>query len=110
MASPPPTSSSVSAISSLPRRTSKRSQSIAFNLNQSGQWGVTPSATMPSLARTGVSGGFLSRMWGAARGQPIVHDKDAVQAQYDDRHGQGQSALKRLVLAHSRSASRGLDV
>lgn len=106
MASPP-------SVPSQPRRASKRSQSVAFNLHQSvgKQWsGVTPSTTMPTLPRTGVSGGFLSRMWGAARGQPIAQDIDK-DAEYDNRHGQGQSALRRLVLSHSRAAvSRGVEV
>ncbi|TFK74370.1 hypothetical protein BDN72DRAFT_789116 [Pluteus cervinus] len=55
---------------------------------------LTTSVTMPSIARPGVSGSFLSRMWGAAKGQQAASDIP-------------QSALKRLVLVHSRSNLRG---
>ncbi|KAJ7590625.1 hypothetical protein C8J56DRAFT_538331 [Mycena floridula] len=82
-------------------RRSKRSASIAVpGIGVPREWSVSSSVTMPSMARTGVSGGFLSRMWGSAKGQDKVTSE-------------GPSALKRLVMAHSRSSSRvigSLDV
>ncbi|KAI0751212.1 hypothetical protein C8Q80DRAFT_1119066 [Daedaleopsis nitida] len=57
--------------------------------------GVVPSATMPSIARTAASGGFLSRMWAATKGQASA-EKDVSEA---DAPG---SAFRRL--AHSKSA------
>ncbi|KAJ6627345.1 hypothetical protein B0H10DRAFT_1941113 [Mycena sp. CBHHK59/15] len=67
---------------------------------------LSVSATMPSISRSGVSGGFLSRMWGAAKG-----DKHSglIESRSDGLHShQGQSAFKRLVLVHSRSSLAGL--
>ena len=82
-----------------------------------GGFKLVPSSTMPSVTRTGVSGGFLSRMWGAAT---KMHDKErggsaALETDIDpigggtgvyQGHGHaGQSALRRLV--QSSKASRG---
>lgn len=74
---------------------------------------LSTSVTMPSIARTGVSGGFLSRMWGAAKGQPEKPNEQQhkqpsqwaannPECQSGDQV-QGQSAFRRLVLIHSRS-------
>jgi G1/S-specific cyclin PLC1 len=112
---------------------SKRVISMAYGSHPREETGhsqaerLTPSVTMPSLAfgRSGASSGsFLSRMWGAAKGQA---DKDRVpepshsgenlkpvQGQTtaldigDLAEGRGRgtsssSTLRRLVLAHSRS-------
>ncbi|KAJ7122916.1 hypothetical protein C8R44DRAFT_784908 [Mycena epipterygia] len=78
MAMPPPTAAS-----------SKRSYS-----------GISVSTTMPSMSRTGASGNFLSRMWGAAKGEKF---SGLVESRSDGMPHQGQSAFKRLVLVHSRS-------
>lgn len=108
--SPSPTSlSSFSSLQSHSRRTSaKRSASISAAGNSGSEWGLSSSVTLPSMARTGVSGGFLSRMWGAAKGQALGQDKSAASASDSDdsspQNGQGQSAFRRLVLAHSRSS------
>ena len=82
-----------------------------------GGFKLVPSSTMPSVTRTGVSGGFLSRMWGAAT---KMHDKErgggaGVEPDIDPTgggtgvyqgHGHGgQSALRRLV--QSSKVSRG---
>lgn len=73
---------------------------------------LSTSVTMPGIARTGVSGGFLSRMWGAAKGQQEKSsEQQKQQVQWaannpENQSGdqsQGQSAFRRLVLIHSRS-------
>ena len=56
---------------------------------------VVSSATMPAIARTGASGGFLSRMWAATKGQNAT-EKDGM-----EQDGPS-SAFRRL--AHSKSA------
>ncbi|RPD62080.1 hypothetical protein L226DRAFT_523398 [Lentinus tigrinus ALCF2SS1-7] len=56
---------------------------------------VVSSATMPTIARTAASGGFLSRMWAATKGQAAT-EKDSM-----EQDGPG-SAFRRL--AHSKSA------
>ena len=55
---------------------------------------VVPSATMPVIAKSTGTGGFLSRMWAATKGQ--ASDKDAA-----DQDGPS-NAFRRL--AHSKSA------
>ncbi|KAF5364168.1 hypothetical protein D9756_000943 [Leucocoprinus leucothites] len=70
--------------------------------------GMATSATMPSLSRAGIAGGFLSRMWGAATKAAMPHSvsHDGV------RHGSGghdegptpeqaQSTFRRLVPSRS---------
>eukprot|EP00914_Ancora_sagittata_P017289 GHVO01034124.1.p1 GENE.GHVO01034124.1~~GHVO01034124.1.p1 ORF type:complete len:477 (-),score=-1.14 GHVO01034124.1:346-1776(-) len=91
------------------RASGKRSASISVTVtDHSKDATISSSATMPIISR-GSSGNFLSRMWGAARGQaldkptPDCHPSESL----------GSSALRRLVLVHSRSTlSRGstLDV
>ncbi len=61
---------------------------------------MSSSVTMPAIPRSNASGGFLSRMWGAAKGQALGHEKSASMDAAD-----GASALKRLVLVSSRSTS-----
>ncbi|TFK85061.1 hypothetical protein K466DRAFT_495452 [Polyporus arcularius HHB13444] len=56
---------------------------------------VMQSATMPAIARTAASGGFLSRMWAATKGQPAT-EKDCIELDGPS------SAFRRL--AHSKSA------
>lgn len=129
-ASPPPPS----LIIARPARTHrdpKRASSISISVqggntassnsagggNGHGGFRLVPSSTMPSVTRTGVSGGFLSRMWGAAT---KMHDKErggsaGLETDIDPTgggtgvyqgHGHGgQSALRRLV--QSSKASRG---
>ncbi|GLB33292.1 putative cyclin [Lyophyllum shimeji] len=70
-------------------------------VGQQQQQRIASSSTMPSIPRTGLSGGFLSRMWGAAT---KIHDKERglVEDQVDptgDGTGvqQGNSAFRRLV-------------
>ncbi|KAK0448036.1 hypothetical protein EV421DRAFT_2052627 [Armillaria borealis] len=104
----PAQSSSLSSISSLQsRRTSgKRSVSgattIATGVKESS---IPTSVTMPAIARSTASGGFLSRMWGAAKGQALGHDKSASLDYGTTYSGQGPNTLKRLVLVHSRAAN-----
>ncbi|KAK0479921.1 hypothetical protein EDD18DRAFT_1206286 [Armillaria luteobubalina] len=104
----PAQSSSLSSISSLQsRRTSgKRSVSgattIASGVKESS---IPTSVTMPVIARSTASGGFLSRMWGAAKGQALGHDKSASLDYGTTYSGQGPNTLKRLVLVHSRVAN-----
>ncbi|KAJ3738890.1 hypothetical protein DFH05DRAFT_1408020 [Lentinula detonsa] len=54
---------------------------------------------MPSISR-GTSGNFLTRMWGAAKGQ-TWQDKTPDYSEHTE--GQGSSTFRRLVLVHSRS-------
>ncbi|KAF9268365.1 hypothetical protein L218DRAFT_954726 [Marasmius fiardii PR-910] len=63
---------------------------------------LSSSATMPSIPRTGLSGNFLSRMWGAAKAQAGCHEK-AVGSD-SEADVQLPSAFRRLVLVPSRSA------
>ncbi|KAL0566410.1 PHO85 cyclin-1 [Marasmius crinis-equi] len=102
-ATSPTTSSSLSSLSSHSRRpSSKRSASISVsNLGNTRGNPLSSSATMPSIPRTGLSGNFLSRMWGAAKAQAGMHDKTASDI---DPESQLPSAFKRLVLVPSRSA------
>ncbi|KAK0455786.1 uncharacterized protein EV420DRAFT_1765425 [Desarmillaria tabescens] len=100
--------SSFSSISSLQSRRSsgKRSVSgattIATGVKESS---ITASVTMPAITRSAGSGGFLSRMWGAAKGQALGHEKSAS-LDYDTTYsGQGPNTLKKLVLVHSRAAN-----
>lgn len=110
----PTTSVSLSSLHSRRVSNNKRSVSIAANAAGAGHskdWNLSSSATMPSLPRTGVSGGFLSRMWGAAKGQALGHDKAMANTVDCSRQGQEPNALRRLVLAHSRSgSSRGMPL
>lgn len=86
----------------------KRSTSATYSglpVSTSGN-SLTASATMPSiggvLPRQGISGGFLSRMWGAAKGsqlQPQTTSTDVVGSEPVPE----RSAFRRLVLVHSRS-------
>ncbi|KAJ7638390.1 hypothetical protein FB45DRAFT_902694 [Roridomyces roridus] len=78
--------------------TSKRSSATASS--------ISVSATMPSIGRTGASGGFLSRMWGAARGEKPSGLAESQSDGMPSHHG--QSAFKRLVLVHSRSHLPGV--
>jgi PHO85 cyclin-1 len=85
------------------RRTtaSKRVSSLGYGSLHSGEAGkqLASSATMPTIAHGRQTGsvGFLSRMWGVAKGH--VPEKEA-----DPIESNGGSALRRLVLVHSRSA------
>ncbi|KAF8883446.1 hypothetical protein BD779DRAFT_872333 [Infundibulicybe gibba] len=74
--SPPPVTSSSSLLRS--RRTSravsgtKRSISASLVPASDSTLSVSASTTLPTVPRAGVSGGFLSRMWGAAvKGQDV---------------------------------------
>ncbi|KAJ7499405.1 hypothetical protein FB451DRAFT_37277 [Mycena latifolia] len=63
--------------------------------------GISVSATMPTISRTPASGSFLSRMWGAAKGEKF---SGLVESRSDGMPShQPQSAFRRLVLVHSRS-------
>jgi hypothetical protein len=63
--------------------------------------GISVSATMPSITRPGTSGSFLSRMWGAAKGEKL---SGLVESRSDGMPSlHGPNAFKRLVLVHSRS-------
>lgn len=81
----------------------KRSSSVATS-------GISVSATMPSISRPGASGSFLSRMWGAAKGERL----GLVESRSDGLPAHnGQSTFRRLVSVHSRSnhpdTGRGAD-
>ncbi|KAG7096533.1 hypothetical protein E1B28_003961 [Marasmius oreades] len=85
------------------RHISKRSASIVIgNINNLKESPLSSSSTMPSIPRTGLSGNFLSRMWGAAKAQAGCHDKTG--GGDSDSDIQMSSAFRRLVLAPSRSA------
>ncbi|KAK1220254.1 PHO85 cyclin-1 [Marasmius sp. AFHP31] len=101
-ATSPTHSSSFSSLSSHSRRpSSKRSASIALsNSGKSHGNPLSSSATMPSIPRSGLSGNFLSRMWGAAKAQAGVQEKSTRDM---DPEVQLPSALRRLVLVPSRS-------
>ena len=101
-ATSPTHSNSLSSLSSHSRRpSSKRSASIALsNSGNSRGNPLSSSTTMPSIPRSGLSGSFLSRMWGAAKAQAGVYDKPSRDT---DSDGQLPSALRRLVLVPSRS-------
>ncbi|KAJ3713922.1 hypothetical protein C8R42DRAFT_750800 [Lentinula raphanica] len=81
----------------------------AVSISVTGSDGVKESAmsssvTMPSISR-GTSGNFLTRMWGAAKGQ-TWQDKTSEYGEHSET--QGSSTFRRLVLVHSRSTlSRG---
>lgn len=102
-------------------RESKRSSSGSFlpgsasqNDGIRGSWrdiSLPSSTTLPSLPRSGVSGSFLSRMWGAAtkaqdkdRGGPPSADISDPSAEVTGVH-QRHSTLRRLVLVHSRAGN-----
>ncbi|KAG6879422.1 hypothetical protein C0992_002796 [Termitomyces sp. T32_za158] len=99
----------------------KRSSSISVPSSMlqgnNGQGDRIPSSsTMPSIPRTGLSGGFLSRMWGAATTR--IHDKErGVVEDPVDPVGDGtginqvhrEGAFRRLVQA-SRTRSPTIDV
>ncbi|KXN81632.1 PHO85 cyclin-1 [Leucoagaricus sp. SymC.cos] len=88
----------------------KRSSSMTVPAatTKSESTGIASSATMPSLSRAGIAGGFLSRMWGAATKAALTHS-----ASQDSgvKHGSGhdvaptpeqaQSAFRRLVPSRS---------
>ncbi|KAJ6516378.1 hypothetical protein C8R45DRAFT_959937 [Mycena sanguinolenta] len=68
--------------------------------------GMAVSATMPSIPRPSASGNFLSRMWGAAKGEKL---SGLVESRSDGMPSQhGHSAFRRLVLVHSRSNMPGV--
>lgn len=99
----------------------KRSSSISvpFSMlqgNNSQGHRIPSSSTMPSIPRTGLSGGFLSRMWGAATTR--IHDKErGVVEDPVDPIGDGtginqvhrEGAFRRLVQA-SRTRPPTIDV
>ncbi|KNZ77683.1 PHO85 cyclin-1 [Termitomyces sp. J132] len=99
----------------------KRSSSISFPSSMphgnGGQGNRIPSSsTMPSIPRTGLSGGFLSRMWGAATTR--IHDKErgVVEDPVDPigdgtgiHQGHREGAFRRLVQA-SRTRPPTIDV
>jgi hypothetical protein len=70
---------------------------------------MTTSATMPSLSRASIAGGFLSRMWGAATKAALVNsgvqEGGRSMGGHDGDGGrtpeQAQSALRRLVPSRS---------
>ncbi|KAG6888633.1 hypothetical protein C0995_006877 [Termitomyces sp. Mi166 len=98
----------------------KRSSSISFpsslpNGNNGQGNRISSSSTMPSIPRTGLSGGFLSRMWGAAT---RIHDKErgAVEDPVDPvgdgtgiHQGHREGAFRRLVQV-SRTRPPTIDV
>ncbi|KAJ8463448.1 hypothetical protein ONZ45_g17576 [Pleurotus djamor] len=98
----PSDAGSVMTITETPATTrstrSKRASSISGLNERKSFASLTSSSTLPSL-RSGQSGGFLSRMWGAAKGQ------DSKQSVGDGQptNGHVQSTLRRLVNANSRS-------
>ncbi|KAK7051337.1 PHO85 cyclin-1 [Paramarasmius palmivorus] len=99
----PTNSSSFSPLSSHSRRSSsKRAASISVsNAGNDRENPLSSSATMPSIPRSGLSGNFLTRMWGAAKAQATGHGHDKSAGADGDAHL--PSALRRLVLAPSRS-------
>lgn len=69
---------------------------------------MATSATMPSLSRAGIAGGFLSRMWGAATKAAMPHSvsHDAMKLGSGGRDAeptpeQTQNAFRRLVPSRS---------
>lgn len=99
----------------------KRASSISVSCGgaeRDEDTGMVASTTMPSIARAGVSGGFLSRMWGVATkaqekgseqgkaniAPPVVDIVDPAEV-HPHGGGHGGSAFRRLVLVHSRSAA-----
>ena len=118
MSSPPSSSSSsflfplrgTATTQRLFHRESKRapSASITPDVSRKDPSGIPQSSTMPSIPRStsvnvtsSTTGGFLSRMWGAAtvgRAQSGLEQNAADQAHSVPR------TLKRLVLVHSRSS------
>ncbi|KAE9391935.1 hypothetical protein BT96DRAFT_924979 [Gymnopus androsaceus JB14] len=88
------------------RCSAKRSTSISTAVAYNKDSGIPSSATMPSIAVRGVSGNFLTRMWGVARGQALGQDKVADCGDYTDGQPGG---LRRLALHSKPSFSRGLS-
>ncbi|KAG6853172.1 hypothetical protein C0991_006350 [Blastosporella zonata] len=95
----------------------KRSSSVTFPPMQPPNHGhrIPSSSTMPSLPKSGLSGGFLSRMWGAAT---KIHDKergfaedpiDPIGDGTGIHHGHRDGAFRRLVQA-SRTRPPMIDV
>ncbi|KAJ7265894.1 hypothetical protein B0H12DRAFT_1100031 [Mycena haematopus] len=67
---------------------------------------MTVSATMPSIPRPSASGNFLSRMWGAAKGEKFSGLVESRSDGMPSHHG--HSAFRRLVLVNSRSSIPGV--
>ncbi|KAK7053912.1 PHO85 cyclin-1 [Favolaschia claudopus] len=67
---------------------------------------ITVSATMPTMTRPSGSGNFLSRMWGAAKGEKASGLVESRSEGMPSQHG--HSALRRLVLVHSRPHLHGV--
>jgi G1/S-specific cyclin PLC1 len=90
---------------------SKRSISMTGSATREGkpEPGMTTSATMPSLSRASIAGGFLSRMWGAATKAAMVNsgtqEGGRSMVGHDDDGGRtpelAQSGLRRLVPSRS---------
>lgn len=90
---------------------SKRSTSMTGSVatGEKLESGMTTSATMPSLSRSSIAGGFLSRMWGAATKAAMansgVQEGGRCMGGHDGDGGrtpeQAQSALRRLVPSRS---------
>ncbi|KAJ7283294.1 hypothetical protein C8J57DRAFT_1462426 [Mycena rebaudengoi] len=97
-ASPRPSSMRRTSLAMPPVTSSARRSSLAASV-------LPVSATMPTLSRPGTSSGFLSRMWGAAKGEK----QSGLEESRSDGMNlhQGHSAFKRLVLVHSRSTLPG---
>jgi PHO85 cyclin-1 len=72
---------------------------------------MSPSVSLPTFERPPASSsasGFLSRMWGAAKGQALGQDKgvaSAVDIPSSQSQGQAGSTFRRLILPSSRSKS-----
>ncbi|KAF8631992.1 hypothetical protein AX17_004937 [Amanita inopinata Kibby_2008] len=120
IASPPPPSASTSSSTSflfplrgvtsqqgLFHRESKRRGSVSVTPDLSRRNGPGRNTTLPSIPRSvsanvamPVTGGFLSRMWGAATTGKVQsgHEQNGT-----DQSLTVPSALRRLVLVHSRS-------
>ncbi|KAJ3561928.1 hypothetical protein NP233_g9895 [Leucocoprinus birnbaumii] len=107
MASNSPVQNSVRMRSSETKRSSSMTvpQTAAAVKSESG---ISTSATMPSLSRAGIAGGFLSRMWGAATKAAMPHSVSHDGVKHSDgRHDvdptpeQAQSAFRRLVPSRS---------
>ncbi|KAL0949064.1 hypothetical protein HGRIS_009162 [Hohenbuehelia grisea] len=93
----------------------KRSVSVSHGLpGADRKASLSTSATMPSIPRTGASGGFLSRMWGAAKGHQERESKPKTPFADIDAEvcsqGQGQNRFRRLVKSRSRMLGAGGQV
>ena len=64
---------------------------------------VVPSATMPAIAKSTATGGFLSRMWAATKGQATAAEKESLLAAEEGGASGPSSAFRRL--AHSKSTA-----